>query len=458
MPSCSITVHCPLIQDNDLFILFHFEHQYQHKWNQVQVLRHVVFSGRKRVNPVHFIYWLSNVQCFTISDSSPKLSSPSLSSPSSGNTTTTYSLPYYHNLYSRSQSNPQEGKKVHAVTYVPEVGTIPSPFAISPPAKDSKAIAKFENEDKRSPKNQSTEGYSLRNVLPASKTEDHKPDAFVIKSSHPLVKTETGNKSTVHESKLISTEERTNIDVVSHDKNSKDTNRSTSEVAIVSHRTTDNEKSYLRQENVSCVQQQSYETLKRRKSISPESIFLETKTIDLTKDKDSDVKGICDSLKSGDKLIPEIKNDQKKSRTIDTDNKIKPSAISSRPSSCASKVSEVPCDLNHNSKPEKKTYINGPESGNANKYSQINAFSSQPSPTEDTSDKTDRTKSSEKDSSVSSIPETTSDFTENEIGTKKSEQSESGQTTSKEEKTVKSKEADKGSSKDRRNHGTSAGI
>lgn len=41
-------------------------------------------------------------------------------------TVTTYSLPYYHSLYARSQS--QEGKRVHATTYVPEIGTISSPI------------------------------------------------------------------------------------------------------------------------------------------------------------------------------------------------------------------------------------------------------------------------------------------------------------------------------------------
>ncbi|KAH3884390.1 hypothetical protein DPMN_008368 [Dreissena polymorpha] len=52
-------------------------------------------------------------------------------SPCSAMTTsTTYSLPYYHNLFSRSQTN--DGKKIHATTYVTEIGTISSPVAGAP--------------------------------------------------------------------------------------------------------------------------------------------------------------------------------------------------------------------------------------------------------------------------------------------------------------------------------------
>ncbi|XP_060605200.1 uncharacterized protein LOC132757782 isoform X3 [Ruditapes philippinarum] len=58
---------------------------------------------------------------------SPSQTSPSLSKQT---TVTTYSLPYYHNLYARSQ--PQDGKRVHATTYVPEIGTISSPVAGAP--------------------------------------------------------------------------------------------------------------------------------------------------------------------------------------------------------------------------------------------------------------------------------------------------------------------------------------
>lgn len=58
---------------------------------------------------------------------SPSQKIPSLSNL---NTVTTYSLPYYHNLYARSQ--PQDGKRVHATTYVPEIGTISSPVAGAP--------------------------------------------------------------------------------------------------------------------------------------------------------------------------------------------------------------------------------------------------------------------------------------------------------------------------------------
>lgn len=64
---------------------------------------------------------------FLASSVSPSQVSPSLSRQS---TVTTYSLPYYHNLYARSQA--QDGKRVHATTYVPEIGTISSPIAGAP--------------------------------------------------------------------------------------------------------------------------------------------------------------------------------------------------------------------------------------------------------------------------------------------------------------------------------------
>lgn len=63
----------------------------------------------------------------TASSLSPSQTSPSLSKQT---TVTTYSLPYYHNLYARSQ--PQDGKRVHATTYVPEIGTISIPIAGAP--------------------------------------------------------------------------------------------------------------------------------------------------------------------------------------------------------------------------------------------------------------------------------------------------------------------------------------
>ncbi|XP_052818307.1 uncharacterized protein LOC128244317 isoform X2 [Mya arenaria] len=70
--------------------------------------------------------------------------SPPLSHTS---TTTTYSLPYYHNLFSRVQSG--DGKKVHATTYVPAIGTISSPVAGAPSiiqVKDPKAIGLSDTE------------------------------------------------------------------------------------------------------------------------------------------------------------------------------------------------------------------------------------------------------------------------------------------------------------------------
>lgn len=75
---------------------------------------------------MHFIF--NNSFLISASSVSPQSQkSPSLSQTS---TTTTYSLPYYHNLFSRTQ--PQDSKRVHATTYVPEVGTVSSPVAGAP--------------------------------------------------------------------------------------------------------------------------------------------------------------------------------------------------------------------------------------------------------------------------------------------------------------------------------------
>ncbi|KAL4240920.1 heterochromatin assembly [Mactra antiquata] len=65
-------------------------------------------------------------------DTSDVYPSSQLSPSSSGGqgTITTYSLPYYHNLFARNQ--PQDGKRVHATTYIPEIGTISSPIAGAP--------------------------------------------------------------------------------------------------------------------------------------------------------------------------------------------------------------------------------------------------------------------------------------------------------------------------------------
>ena len=176
----------------------------------------------------------------------------------------------------------------------------------------------------------------------------------------------------------------------------------------------------------------------------------------MTNDKDGDVKTICDSAKSGDLLIREIKSDLTKDEKTEKDNKMVSSAINSKASSCASKVSQNSCDLNHNSQSEKETHSSG--SGNKDYQSNVDAYSIFPSPTGETSDRTDKRKILAKHSPVSTIPETIANTTENQTDIKKPRQSESGKLTFKDEKPVKFKETDKVSSKDKRNHGTSTGI
>ncbi|XP_033736618.1 LOW QUALITY PROTEIN: BAH and coiled-coil domain-containing protein 1-like [Pecten maximus] len=46
-------------------------------------------------------------------------------------TSTTFSLPYYHSIYSHSQPSIPDGKKVHAPTFTPEIGTLPSVVALT---------------------------------------------------------------------------------------------------------------------------------------------------------------------------------------------------------------------------------------------------------------------------------------------------------------------------------------
>ncbi|XP_021358392.1 trinucleotide repeat-containing gene 18 protein-like isoform X2 [Mizuhopecten yessoensis] len=46
-------------------------------------------------------------------------------------TSTTFSLPYYHSIYSHSQPSIPDGKKVHAPTFTPEIGTLPSVVAMT---------------------------------------------------------------------------------------------------------------------------------------------------------------------------------------------------------------------------------------------------------------------------------------------------------------------------------------
>ncbi|XP_069124206.1 trinucleotide repeat-containing gene 18 protein-like isoform X5 [Argopecten irradians] len=46
-------------------------------------------------------------------------------------TSTTFSLPYYHAIYSHSQPSIPDGKKVHAPTFTPEIGTLPSVVALT---------------------------------------------------------------------------------------------------------------------------------------------------------------------------------------------------------------------------------------------------------------------------------------------------------------------------------------
>ncbi|XP_053387028.1 uncharacterized protein LOC123561998 isoform X2 [Mercenaria mercenaria] len=99
---------------------------------------------------------------------SPSQTSPSLSKQT---TVTTYSLPYYHNLYARSQS--QDGKRVHATTYVPEIGTVSSPIAGAP-----SVINVVDTKNK------------LRDKI---QTEGNLPSACDNKSSTPSISTKTEN-------------------------------------------------------------------------------------------------------------------------------------------------------------------------------------------------------------------------------------------------------------------------
>ena len=380
-----------------------------------------------------------------LAESSPNLHSPTLSSTSTGNTTTTYSLPYYHNLYSRSQSNSQEGKKVHAVTYIPEVGTIPSPFAVSPPAKDSKTCAKIETESKSSPK---LKDDNLRNNVPASKTEDIKPDGFVIQSSHRKIKTETDNKANDDELKQLST----GSDVECPNKSIKDKSSSAcNDTKLLKQAKTESVMYFPKEEREKASHRNKNESVKRDKSVSPNSLPMDSKTIDLTDEKDCDLNSNCGSSKSGDRFINKETIDTRTKDGREANNEIGISAITGTAVSDAATISQTSCDVNHNSESVKETHAKDSGPRNPDRLSK-----QQPTTEETQEDRDDKRKITAKHSPIPTVRETNS--RENPTDTKKPRQLESGKLPAfKDEKPVKFKENEKVSSKDKRNNGTSTG-
>ncbi|KAL3876603.1 hypothetical protein ACJMK2_034427 [Sinanodonta woodiana] len=110
---------------------------------------------------------------------SPEALQHSLSSPDQDNTVTTYSLPYYHNLYARSQNTYKEGMKVHATTFVPEVGTVTSHLSAIPKSKDSLMTVTYDNivstcctsKDEHCPQTLDGKKVAQQDVQPVTKNE-----------------------------------------------------------------------------------------------------------------------------------------------------------------------------------------------------------------------------------------------------------------------------------------------
>ncbi|KAK3601793.1 hypothetical protein CHS0354_041705 [Potamilus streckersoni] len=117
-----------------------------------------------------------------------------LSSPDKDNTVTTYSLPYYHNLYARSQSTYKEGMKVHATTFVPEVGTVTNHLSAIPKSKDSLMTLMDENIFSTSKEEHCSQTFSGKKV--AQKDVQHKNE--VNYAPYEIVATtEENSKATI---------------------------------------------------------------------------------------------------------------------------------------------------------------------------------------------------------------------------------------------------------------------
>ena len=383
-------------------------------------------------------------------------SSPKHLSPTSGTTTTTYSLPYYHNLYSRSQSSSQDGKKVHAVTYVPEIGTISSPFAGTPPVIEIKNVSK--DGKGREIIEQHSDSYRPGSESPNGKPVSHSLDVSVGKSSPKPLNTitkikETGDsnieiESSNKEIKLVGPDNGDNIE--------KDSSKISALIEILNHsKEGDPHSEKIEAETV---HKSSSENLKRKKSVSPNLPPDSKKSTDITIDKSSivDPKDPTSPPNRDNSCLSERKD---KTREIDSKAANTSSTISVT-TVVSSKSSEVPCDMNHNSKSAQTSSVKISDVKCAHKPVQSEILKRHENLRKDSSntvDEKDNSRKSCKNSVDKPIQETVSDKHDTENESKKSDKSDSGKTACRNEKVLKSKETDKGTSKDKKEHGLMAG-
>ena len=330
-----------------------------------------------------------------------------------------------------------------------------SPFVCSPPIVDTKSITKDEK-DNESPKKHSDSVKSF-SALPLDKTDSNKLSR-VLKSSPDIADIETVS---VSESDRNYVERKDERDSESNEKSNKteSTTESVAKQEVIPTSKTSVESCKI-QETI-CVKESGSELLKRMKSSSPSVSSTSKRTVDMPKDKSAVSNDTVGGLaKSGDViLVEESKNETSEGDSVAI---YKSSAINNK-TVISSKIPEIPCDMNHNSKSAKNPISKQSDVRALHKPAQcaiLNVQDQHKNISSTATNKKDSLKSTDetdKSKSTSTDSEENSARSEIETDSQKGEKADSGKGTCKEEKVLKSKESDKGSPKEKRDHSSVSG-
>ena len=383
-----------------------------------------------------------------------------MSSPSANATTTTYSLPYYHNLYSRSQTNSQEGKKVHAVTYVPEIGTIASPLAGTPSVTEVKSATKDETDLKAINQDlnmsghlsESPKGNPVDNVLGCS-SDNSSPKHTDIRKLYENHELSDGTLDKCRVNKSISPCHTAKSETIALKKKV-----SKSPALAETSKQSDASDKECEKHESDCVQKLNAESLKRNKSVSPIHWSVKKVSTDERKEASNNC-GQKESLSSNTEETLNVEEVQNETKEPESKATSKSSAININ-NNVSSKTSTSHCDMNHNSKSAKSSNIDSLQSKCTLKPVQSESMKRLDHLRKDTPnsvDEKDLSKKSSKDSADKHIKAGETIKPDRDSEPKKTDKSDSSKASCKNEKVLKSKDVDKGPTKEKKDHGLITG-
>ena len=347
------------------------------------------------------------------------------------------------------------------MTYVPEIGTIASPLAGTPSVAEVKSATKDETDLKAINQDlnmsghlsESPKGNPVDNVL-GSSSDNSSPKHTDIRKLYENHELSDGTTDNCRVNKSISPCHPARSETIALKKKV-----SKSPALAETSKQSDASDKECEKHVSECVQKLNAESLKRNKSVSPIHWSVKKVSTDERKEASNNC-GQNESLSSNTEEtlnVDEVQNEATKEPESKATSKS--SAININ-YNVSSKTSTIPCDMNHNSKSAKSSNMDSLQSKCTLKAVQGESMKRLDHLRKDTPnnvDEKDLSKKSSKDSADKHIKAVETIKPDRDSESKKTEKSDSSKVACKNEKVLKSKDVDKGPSKEKKDHGLITG-